>query len=51
MTYRESGSSERGENLLAVLPWLARWPERHPRSRQSTFGQPHCGANRAHFAD
>jgi hypothetical protein len=27
ITYRESGSSERRENLLAVLRWLAQWPE------------------------
>jgi hypothetical protein len=27
ITYRESGSSERRENLFAVLRWLAQWPE------------------------
>jgi len=27
ITYREAGSSDRRENLLAVLRWLAQWPE------------------------
>jgi GT2 family glycosyltransferase len=27
ITYRESGSSERRENLFAVLRWLGQWPE------------------------
>jgi hypothetical protein len=27
ITYRESGSSDRRENLLAVLRWLGQWPE------------------------
>jgi hypothetical protein len=27
ITYRESGSADRRENLLALLRWLAQWPE------------------------
>jgi hypothetical protein len=27
ITYRESGSDDRRENLLAVLSWLGQWPE------------------------
>lgn len=27
ITYRESGSADRRENLFAVLRWLAQWPE------------------------